>query len=146
MAGFVLLAGVAAYADGDRVEARLHADRNVCHVGDSLEFTRSVHNSGERPIHVYPFRYMNDNLRFFWLDPHTLKTWRYGDGKLGHAPKIAVPVGARKVERLRDNVVTKREGTYYVFISCGLPESEDRLLSNVIKIEVLPKAPGTEKR
>ena len=117
----------------------LSANKAAVPAGETVQFTRIIRNETNRPVNAYPFRYMNDNVRFYWVNTDSLATKRYGDGKSGMAPSFAIKPGHAKKETLSDNVVTGAPGTYYIFISCGRPATPDRFISNAIRLQVLPK-------
>jgi hypothetical protein len=122
-----------------RVLVFLSIDKTTFRVGDTVEFTRTLKNETGKPVEAYPFRHMNDNVRFYWINTDTLITKRYGDGKCGWADPFTVNAGKVKKELLTDNVVTQASGTYFVFISCGRPGSSKRFISNAVRLRVIPK-------
>jgi hypothetical protein len=108
-----------------------------------VKFTRTLKNETAEHVEAFPFRIMNDNVRFYWVNTDALVAKRYGDGKCGWADPFAINPGASKKESLTDNVVTKTPGTYYVFISCGRPDSSARFVSNAVRLHVVPKEVDT---
>ena len=140
----VLHTTTAAFAEAEarispQIEVRLSLDKSTFAPGETVSFKRTIRNESRAAVSVFPFHYMNDNVRFYWVDVSSLRTRKYGDGKTGWAPPIEVAPHAVKKEVLSHNAVTKLPGSYYVFVSCGLPNSRERLLSNVVRLEVLEK-------
>jgi hypothetical protein len=130
------------YDASPRVLVLLSVDKATYRVGDMVEFSRTLKNETGKPVEAYPFTYMNDNVRFYWVHTDTLITKRYGDGRNGWADPFTINPAEFKKECLIDNVVTEAPGTYYVFISCGRPGSSDRYVSNAVRCRVIPKEAG----
>lgn len=121
------------------LQLALQLDKERAKVGESVRLTRKVANVSDAVRSIYPFHYLNGDLRVHWVNLATGQRARFGDGKDGgHQPLTLQPKDTLS-EDLVDSVFTKKAGKYCVFISCRIPRAAKRVFSNVVRLEILPE-------
>lgn len=118
------------------LRCRLELDKRTYRVGQAVRMTRTVLNDGDEPKEIYGFRYLNDSLRLHWVDVESGRRRTFGDGKSSGGGIAPVPQSKPLTERLTDAMLTREPGRYQVFISCAVPGSHQRLVSNAQSITV----------